>query len=257
MSETSTILALHAHPDDTEAFAAGTLGLLKEKGHRIVIATMTAGGLGGINSTEEDTIVMRRVEAQKAAELLGSDYHCLEGRDGFLYDTTEMRVRTQSLLRKVRPDVVITHLPNDYHSDHRTTCSIVEAACMVTTLPNCPVEEEVLERTPLLYHSAPLGLSDVLGRRDLEPHFFIDISSQMQLKMDMLSLHHSQRELMRVMHGMEDFFEEMRAMHEELGSRVGVPYAECFWQHLGGGFSKEPYLQNELSDYTASLKETK
>jgi len=255
MSQPVTILSLHAHPDDTEAFCAGTLGLLKDLGHKVVIATMTAGGLGGINSTEKDTIAMRRIEAKEAARLLDADYHCLEGRDGFLFDDTEIRLRTQSLLRRIRPDVVITHLPFDYHSDHRTTCSIVEAACMVSTLPNVPVKEKVLDRTPLLYHSAPLGLTDVLGRRNLEPHFFIDITSKLQLKMDMLSLHHSQRELMRVMHGMEDFFEEMRAMHALLGSRVGVPYAECFWQHLGGGFSKNPFLQDQLKNYLATVQE--
>ena len=34
------VLAFHAHPDDTEAFASGTLKLLKDKGYKIIIATM-------------------------------------------------------------------------------------------------------------------------------------------------------------------------------------------------------------------------
>ena len=48
-----TILSIHAHPDDTEAFCAGTLVLLKEKGFKIVIATMTPGGMGGVSQDEE------------------------------------------------------------------------------------------------------------------------------------------------------------------------------------------------------------
>ncbi len=51
-----SIVAIHAHPDDTEAFCSGTLALLKEAGFQITIVTMTAGGLGSITSIEEETI---------------------------------------------------------------------------------------------------------------------------------------------------------------------------------------------------------
>lgn len=243
------ILSIHAHPDDTEAFCSGTLALLKEKGYEITIATMTAGGMGGINSTEEDTIALREKEAQKAAEELDAEYICLKGRDGFLYDTEELRLKTISLMRRVKAGVVITHLPFDYHSDHRTTCSIVEAAAMISSLPNVPVDEAPLEVTPLLYHSAPLGFSDPLGEQITPPHFFIDIESVMKKKMDMLSHHHTQIELMRVMHKMDNFFEEMEKYNLELGRCVGVKVAECMWQHLGGGFQKDPLIQTELKSF--------
>ncbi len=84
-----TVLSFHAQPDDTEAWCAGTLKLLKDKGYKIVIATMTAGGMGGINSIEEDTIAMRKEEARKAAAILDAEYYWIEGRDGFLFDTVE------------------------------------------------------------------------------------------------------------------------------------------------------------------------
>ena len=45
------IVSIHAHPDDTEAFCSGALTLLKSKGYNITIVSMTAGGMGGINST--------------------------------------------------------------------------------------------------------------------------------------------------------------------------------------------------------------
>ena len=37
------VLSINAHPDDAEAWNAGALKLLKDKGYKIVIATMTAG----------------------------------------------------------------------------------------------------------------------------------------------------------------------------------------------------------------------
>jgi LmbE family N-acetylglucosaminyl deacetylase len=244
-----TVLSLHAHPDDTEAFCAGTLKLLKDKGYKIVIATMTAGGMGGINSTEEKTIAMRKEEARRAAAILDAEYYCLDGRDGFLYDTTEMRLKTIALIRKVQAGIVITHLPMDYHSDHRTTCNIVESAAMISSLPNVPLDEEPVEITPLLYHSAPLTLSDPLGSQIAPPHFFVDISSVIDTKMDMLAHHQSQMDLMRHMHKMDDFFGEMKKNNVNYGSMVGVEYAEVFWQHLGGGFQKDPLLQEELKEF--------
>ena len=245
-------ISIQAHPDDTEAWCAGTLKLLKEKGYKIVIVTMTAGGMGGIHSTEEDTITTRMEEARKAARVLNAEYYCLCGRDGYLFDTEELRIKTISLIRKVRAGVVFTHLPMDYHSDHRVTCNIVESAAMISSLPNVPSPEKPLEVTPLLYHTAPLTLSDPLGSEIVPPHFYVDVTSVMDTKMEMLSNHQSQIELMRVMHKMENFFEMARQANADYGKHVGVDYAEVLWQHLGGGFQRETQVQDDLKDYILS-----
>ena len=210
---------------------------------------MTAGGMGGINSSEEETILYRELEAKKAALELNADYVCLKGRDGFLYDTEELRLKTLELIRKTQARIVITHLPFDYHSDHRVTSQIVESAAMIATLPNAPTKAKPLDVTPLLYHSAPLGFSDPLGQAITPPHFFIDISSVIETKMSMLGHHHTQIELMKVMHKMDNFFEEMKQYNIELGKLVDVQYAECMWQHLGGGFQKDPLIQKELQPF--------
>jgi LmbE family N-acetylglucosaminyl deacetylase len=244
-----TVLSFHAHPDDTEAWCAGTLKLLKDKGYKIVIATMTAGGMGGINSTEEGTIAMRKEEAKKAAAVLDAEYYCLNGRDGFLFDNTEIRLAAISLMRKVNAGIVITHLPMDYHSDHRTTCNIVESAAMISSLPNVPVEEKPLEVTPLLYHSAPLTLTDPIGSDIVPPHFYVNVTSVMDAKMEMLAFHHSQIDLMKVMHKMDDFFGVARQANADYGKQVGVDYAEVFWQHLGGGFQRETQIQDDLQEF--------
>lgn len=68
----------------------------------------------------------------------------------------------------------------------------------------------------------------------------------MDKKMEMLSHHKSQQDLMRLMHKMDDFFGEMKKFNAELGAEVGCEYAECYWQHLGGGYQKDPVLQDEL-----------
>ncbi len=65
----------------------------------------------------------------------------------------------------------------------------------------------------------------------------------------MLQHHHSQKELMKVMHKMDNFFEVVYQGNQDYGAMVGVEYAEVFWQHLGGGFQKDPQVQQDLSNF--------
>jgi N-acetylglucosamine malate deacetylase 1 len=248
------VLSFHAHPDDAEAWNAGTLKLLKDRGYKIVIATMTAGDLGGCNMTMEETAQIRMEEAKKAAMVLDAEYYMLGGTDGFLFDNMELRLKAISLMRKVRAGIIFTHLPYDYHSDHRTTANIVETAAMISSLDTVPVDEKPLEITPLLYHSSPLTLSDPLGSRIVPPHFFVDVTTAIETKRKMLGYHVSQIELMQHMHKMNDFFGFVLEGNRNYGAMAGVEYAEVYWQHLGGGFQKEPQIQNELAEFLINKK---
>ena len=242
-------LSINAHPDDAEAWNAGVLKLLKDKGYKIVIATMTGGDLGGCNMNMEETARVRYEEAKKAAAVLDAEYYTLGGIDGFLYDTKEMRLKVISLIRKVRAGVIFTHLSTDYHSDHRTTANIVEAAAMVSSLDTVPVSEKPVDITPLLYHTSPLTLSDPLGSQIVPPHFYVDVTSVIETKKKMLGYHISQIDLMKHMHKMDDFFGFVLEGNKNYGKMVGVDYAEVYWQHLGGGFQKEHQVQNDLSEF--------
>lgn len=249
-----TVLSIHAHPDDAEAWNAGVLKLLKDKGYKIVIATMTGGDLGGCNMTMEETAKTRFEEAKNAARVLDAEYYNLGGIDGFLFDTKELRLKTISLIRKVNAGIVFTHLPYDYHSDHRTTANIVETAAMVSSLDTVPVSEKPVKVTPLLYHTSPLTLSDPLGSQIVPPHFYVDVTSVMDTKKEMLEKHISQIELMRHMHKMDDFFGFVVEGNRNYGKLAGVKYAEVYWQHLGGGFQKEQQVQNDLSEFLTGKK---
>jgi LmbE family N-acetylglucosaminyl deacetylase len=242
-------LSINAHPDDAEAWNAGVLKLLKDKGYKIVIATMTGGDLGGCNMDMAETARVRYEEAKKAAAVLEAEYYTLGGIDGFLFDTREMRLKVISLIRKVKAGVIFTHLSNDYHSDHRTTANIVEAAAMVSSLDTVPVSEKSVEITPLLYHSSPFSLSDPLGSQIVPPHFYVDVTSVIETKKKMLGYHISQIDLMKHMHKMDDFFGFVLEGNRNYGKMAGVEYAEVYWQHLGGGFQKDKQVQNDLSEF--------
>lgn len=245
-------LSFHAHPDDAEAWNAGVLKLLKDKGYKIVIATMTGGDMGGCNMSMEETAQVRYEEARKAAAVLDAEYYTLGGTDGFLFDTKEMRLKVISIMRKVKAGVVFTHLPTDYHSDHRTAANIVETAAMISSLDPVPVKEKPLEITPLLYHTSPLTLSDPLGSLIVPPHFYVDVTSVIETKKKMLEYHISQIDLMKHMHKMDDFFGFVLEGNRNYGKLAGVQYAEVYWQHLGGGFQKESQVQNDLAEFLVS-----
>ena len=249
MEFNKVILSIHAHPDDAEAWNAGTLMLLKERGYKIVIATLTGGDLGGCNMGMEETAKLRFEEARNAASVLDAEYFSLGRTDGFLFDDKEIRLKTVSLIRKIKAGIIFTHLPADYHSDHRTAANIVETAAMISSLDPVPVDEKPLSCTPLLYHSSPFTLSDPLGSKITPPHFFVNVTSVIETKRKMLEYHVSQIELMRHMHKMNDFFGFVLEGNRNFGKMAGVEYAEVYWQHLGGGFQKEPLVQKELHSF--------
>jgi LmbE family N-acetylglucosaminyl deacetylase len=79
-------ISINAHPDDAEAWNAGVLKLLRDRGYKIVIATMTGGDLGGCNMSMEETARVRFEEAKAAAAVLDAEYYTMGQIDGSLFD---------------------------------------------------------------------------------------------------------------------------------------------------------------------------
>ena len=92
----TTVLAIHAHPDDIEFQCAGTLLRLASSQVVLHVATMTPGDCGSAEMTPEAISEIRRTEARSAAEMLGADYHCLEFRDlSIVFDNPSRRRVTE------------------------------------------------------------------------------------------------------------------------------------------------------------------
>ncbi|MGE4001131.1 MAG: PIG-L deacetylase family protein, partial [Planctomycetaceae bacterium] len=199
------ILAIHAHPDDIEFQCAGTLALLKRKGCAIVMATMTAGDCGSAELGPDEISAIRRREAQAAADLLGAEYLCGEFKDLAFDVDPDNRRRVTELIRKARPDIVITAPPVDYMTDHEVTSRLVRDACFCAPVPNFPTHQwdpaPRLERIPHLYYVDPLEGVDWFGQ-PVPYDFIVDISDTFDLKLQMLACHDSQRSWLRAQHGL-------------------------------------------------------
>ncbi len=230
------ILAIHAHPDDIEFQCAGTIALLKRKGCAIVMATMTAGDCGSAELPPEEIAAIRRQEAQASADLLGAEYLCGEFPDLAFDVDTDSRRRVTELIRRARPDIVITAPPVDYMTDHEVTSRLVRDACFCAPIPNFTTHQwdpaAPIDHIPHLYYVDPIEGVDWYGE-SVPYDFVVDTSETIDLKLNMLACHDSQRSWLRTQHGMDEYLESCRRWSEKRGTDAGVPHGEAFRQHKG------------------------
>lgn len=239
------ILAIHAHPDDVEFQCAGTLALLRGRGHEVVIATMTPGDCGSAEHDAEEIAKIRRAEGAAAAKLIGAEYLCLEFRDLAIFVDDESRRRVTECLRRVRPDLILTAPPVDYLVDHESTSLLVRDSCFTASLPNYVTRQWEpalpLPGIPHLYYVDPIGGKD----RDGVPvpaQFHIDVTPVFPTKRAMLASHESQRNWLLRQHGIDEYLNVQEEWGAARGREIGVEYAEGFRQYLGHPFPHDNLL---------------
>lgn len=243
-------LAVMAHPDDVELLVAGTLFHLKELGWELGIVTMTAGDCGSTTHSREEISRIRYAEARAAAEYLGAAYACAGLRDLEVFANAASVRRVVEVMRTFDPDVVITHSPVDYMLDHEETSRLARTASFALAAPLYDTRHVPPappgRATPALYYADPIEGIDPLGER-VYPHFYVDITRQLERKRQMLSCHASQRDWLRDYHGMDEYLEGMAQWAAQRGRECGFAYAEGLRQHLGHGYPRKPVLQEALS----------
>src|SRR5690242_7412531 len=102
------VLAVGAHPDDIELSCAGTLARFLQAGSAVHLAVACRGEKGGAAPPEE-LAARREAEARRAAGLLGAPVSFLGLGDGDVYDNVPTRLLFLDLLRRTRPELVLTH----------------------------------------------------------------------------------------------------------------------------------------------------
>jgi LmbE family N-acetylglucosaminyl deacetylase len=238
------ILSIHAHPDDAEILAGGTLARLAKTGHEITIVTMTPGDCGTTEYTPEEIAGIRRAEAARAAALIGAAYECAEFRDMAIFADDPSRRRVTELIRRARPDIVITASPVDYHADHEATSILVRDACFCASAPNYACgPSQALNAVPHLYFMDATAGIDRDGRPQLA-HFYVNVADTLEIKREMLACHESQRNWLRRQHRIDDYLETMESWTREVGKRAGLEFAEGFRHYHGHPYPESPLLED-------------
>ena len=241
------ILAIHAHPDDVEILAGGTLALLSAVGHSITIATMTAGDCGSAEWSAEEISAIRIEEARAAAKLIGAEYHCCGFADLEIFNDSASRRRVTEVLRIMRPDIVLTASPIDYMADHETTSALVKDACFGAPAALYRTGAPALPAIPHLYYMDPLIGFYPDGTEAIRD-FCVDVTQVFFEKRAMLEQHASQRDWLRKHHGMDDYILQMETATRDAGEKFGVRYGEGFRQYRGHAYPQTPFLQDLLGD---------
>jgi LmbE family N-acetylglucosaminyl deacetylase len=245
------VLAFMAHPDDVEFTCGGTLARLKKEAIcEIAIATMASGDCGSAELGPDKIAAIRYEEAKAAARVLDAEYYCGGSRDLFImYDEPTLKQATE-VIRRARPDIVITLSPVDYMVDHELTSTLVRAACFGAPIPNvltyADKPAEPIGHVPHLYYVDPVELKDIYGQ-PMEPDFIVDITDVMETKTKMLSCHASQREWLRAHHGMDEYIESMKRFSAARGEKIGAKYGEGFRQHLGHAYPQDNAIEKLLA----------
>ena len=216
------VLAVGAHPDDLEILCGGTLARFVQEGHEVVMCNASLGNRGSFEHSSEEIAAIRLREARRAAEIAGAEHVTLGFTDGEI-DAADAGQRTAvvDLVREVRPDLILTHSPGDYMSDHDETSKLVFDCSFHATLP--------LLETGKPYHDTvtPIYFMDTVMGLGFQPAEYVDVTSTIETKVAMLEAHESQLTWLRDHDGI-DVVEQMRTATRFRGLQCGVAYAEGF-----------------------------
>lgn len=219
------ILAFGAHPDDVEMSAGGTLAKQVSLGYKCGIIDLTKGDLGTRGTPE-----IRLVEAKTAADVLG--VHIRENlgfRDGFFKNDEEHQLEVIKMIRKYRPEVLMTNSPTDRHPDHGKGAELVKVSSFLAGLRKI---ETTLDGEPQEAYRPRLVLH-YIQFQNLKPDIIVDIEDFIEPKMKSIEAHESQfynpdsKEPKTVISS-KSFIETIRHNSQDLGRLIGKGYGEGF-----------------------------
>lgn len=236
-----TVLAVAAHPDDIEFVMMGTLLLLKQAGADIHMWNLANGSNGSGTHSYREIIDLRWAEAQKAAQEAGAVLHPPIADDLAILYTPDLLARVAAVVRMVKPNIILTHSPQDYMEDHMNTSRLAVTGAFARGMPNFasfpPVEP--WDGETVIYHAMPYGLRDPLRRR-IRPGQYVDVSGLTARKQALLANHRTQKDWLEQSHADESYLDVLEAMDRQVGEMSGrFDYAEGWRRHLHVGFAAE------------------
>ena len=215
------VLAIAAHRDDVEQTCGGTLLRMAARGLRTAILDLTRGEAGSRGTAEE-----RGREAAEAAKLLGVGWRdALDLPDGAVENTLENRIKIASVLRDLRPRVVILPYWQARHPDHAITATLGYEACFLAGLAKIDTGAAPHRPFKIVYASL---------YADVRPSFIVDITPFIEQRHAALMAYQSQYANQAAGGGLfvpqEEIRERTFAEARHYGLLGGVKYGEPFVQ---------------------------
>ncbi|RSK47520.1 bacillithiol biosynthesis deacetylase BshB1 [Hymenobacter rigui] len=221
------VLMLAAHPDDAELGCAGTLLRHVAAGRRVGVVDLTRGELGTRGSAE-----LRDEEARAAARILGLQVReNLRMRDGFFRNDEAHQLRVVEVIRRFQPELVLTNPNHDRHPDHGRAADLVHDAAFLAGLAGVQTRWQGAPQAPW----RPRLLLQAIHNSYVRPDIVVDITRFWEQKLAALTAFKSQfyhpeyeSEEATTYISTPDFLRILEARARELGSYIGVQYAEGY-----------------------------
>ena len=194
------VLGIGAHPDDIEIFMFGLLYALKKNNDKIFLLIATDGSAGGTLPPDELS-KLRKKETITGLRKLGiPDF--LNLKDGkLLWDNDHLEIFS-NYIKKISPDLIVTHGPEDYHADHKSLSQIV---------------------TKIIDFKCPILFCDTLMGVNFSPEIYVDITENFLEKKKAILCHKSQNP--------QKFFKATKLMNRFRAAQCNAPegsYAEAY-----------------------------
>ena len=122
------IMVIGAHAADAELMGGAAVLAHKRQGWRSVLVHLTLGEKGSKTLSADEYAAVKRREAAEAAAILGAEIEILPYLDGELPVNDEVQWQIADLIRKHRPDVILTHWRHSIHTDHTASYENVLAS---------------------------------------------------------------------------------------------------------------------------------
>ena len=213
---TGGLLAIVSHPDDETFRCGGTLALHAVAGHEAEVLCLTC--------SEE----VRRQELINAANALGVEEPVIFDEVELCHGTDLIR-RISYVIVSKRPEIVLTHLPFDYHREHRLAHDLVKEAIEWAAHTTTYEEPWAVPRLLLMEVNTLIPT----------PHVIVDVTDAFERKMEAIGCYASQ--LAKFPWGYYEDFNKKKAKLR--GVQGGCLCAEAFLEEPLAGNS--PFFESK------------
>ncbi len=219
------VLVIGAHPDDIELSCAGTVAKLVRQGRSVAMAELTEGELGTRGNRS-----IRRREAAAAARILGvSTRRNLHIPDGRIELNRKNLLKVITLIRELRPSLLIIPHSHERHPDHEHTHILCKEAWFYAGLRKLVTRLHGVAQKPF----RPDNYFTFMQKFEFQPSFIVDVTDEFDIRMAAIRAHASQfhnpeSKDPETLLSRPEFLDHIRIRAEYFGQSIGVRYGEPF-----------------------------
>ena len=231
------VLAIAAHPDDTEITCGGLLIKMVKRGRKVGVLDLARGEMGTFGDATD-----RDAEAMAAAKVIGLSYrHNLRLPDSAIEYVHDNKLKIAQIIRHTQPELLILPHWKQRHPDHLACSRLGYDAAFLAGLKKVNLEGEPHRPRKIIYASY---------FRNLDYSFLVDISEEFEKKVEAVAAYQSQfgestsfKEVVKrglniydliksggrnIFHPGVNIYDLMHTRAHQLGQLVNVNYAEAY-----------------------------